>query len=62
MSLYIPQVGKAHLPSVLATDSIVPNVIILVVQRPLHDLRRLFNEVQEFWSRDNIRLLLLGEL
>jgi hypothetical protein len=54
--------GRPAAPSVFAADGVVPDVVVLVVQRALHDLRRLLDEVEELGRRHDRALLLLREL
>ena len=45
----------------LRADGIIPGVVIIIVERTLDNLRRLFYEAQKFWSDKDIGSLLLSE-
>ena len=49
------------LPS-LSANGVIPGVVVIIIERTLDNLRRLFYEVQEFWSDKDIGSLLLSEL
>jgi hypothetical protein len=44
----------------LCANSIVANVVIPIVECPLHNFGRLFNKIQEFWCSQDASSLFLG--
>lgn len=46
----------------LSSGGVIPDMVVIIIQRSLHDLRRLFHEVQELWRGKYARSFLLRQI
>jgi len=49
-----------NIRSRLRSDGVIPDVIIIIVERSLNDFRRLLNEIQKLWRLENTGTFILS--